>query len=409
MNQAIITSLLDTDLYKLTMLQTVLHRFPQTHAEYEFTCRNPLPIPLSRIYESLNEQLDALCSLRCTEEELAYVRSLRFMKTDFVDFLENFQLKRRYIEVTCDPHADFHKQLRIRVKGPMSQSLMFEIYELSLVSELVARELAKGKEDEILKEGRRRLANKIEFLRASEDAHAGITSEFPFVFFEFGTRRRYSKAWQEEVLSSLQTYVPDYLKGSSNIDLCRRLGITPMGTMAHEYFQAHQGLGCRLRDFQKMALENWVAEYRGDLGIALTDIVGMDAFLRDFDLYFAKLFDGLRHDSGDPFLWGEKALEHYKTLKIDARNKQFVFSDNLSIQSAISLYKHFRGRAKTGFGIGTHLTNDMGLEAAQVVSKMVRCNGQPVAKLSDSPGKTVCTDMNFLNYLVDVFKAKQLG
>jgi nicotinate phosphoribosyltransferase len=157
-----------------------------------------------------------------------------------------------------------------------------------------------------------------------------------------------------------------------------------------------------------VALENWVAEYRGDLGIALTDVVGMDAFLRDFDLYFAKLFDGLRHDSGDPIEWGEKALAHYAKLKIDGRTKQLVFSDGLSMEQALALYRHFVGRAKTGFGIGTSLTNDMGLEPLQIVAKMVRCNGQPVAKVPDSPGKSMCTDVNFLNYLADLFQLKTL-
>jgi nicotinate phosphoribosyltransferase len=407
-HEPIITSLLDTDLYKLTMLQTTLHRFPQTHAEYEFKCRNVPGMPLKQIYESLNEQLDALCSLHFTEEELAYIRGLRFMKTDFVDFLENFQLKRRYIQVECDPKADPKDQLKIRAAGPMVQSMMFEIYQLSLINELVFRELARGREEEVLAEGRRRLQAKIEVLRASEAARAGIDTPFPFVFFEFGTRRRFSKAWQEEVLRTLLAELPDYLKGSSNIDLARRLGLTPIGTMAHEYLQAHQALGCRLRDFQKVALENWVAEYRGDLGIALTDVVGMDAFLRDFDLYFAKLFDGLRHDSGDPIEWGEKALAHYAQLKIDGRTKQLVFSDGLSMEQALALYRHFVGRTKTGFGIGTSLTNDMGLEPLQIVAKMVRCNGQPVAKVPDTPGKSMCTDANFLNYLADVFQLKAL-
>ncbi len=400
----IITSLLDNDLYKFTMLQTVLHRFPQAHAEYEFKCRNLPGVPLARIEEALNQQLDALCTLAFTGEELAYLRGLRFMRPDFVDFLEDFRLKRRYIRVVCDPAADPREQLKIQVAGPMAQSMMFEIYELSLVNELVFREVSRGREEELLAEGRRRLTAKIDLLLASDDASNGQGTEFPFIFFEFGTRRRFSKAWQEEVVRTLAARVPQYLHGTSNVDLARRLGLTPIGTMAHEYMQAHQALGCRLRDFQKMALENWVAEYRGDLGIALTDVVGMDAFLADFDLYFAKLFDGLRHDSGDPVAWGEKALAHYQQLRIDGRTKQLIFSDGLDIARSLALYRHFTGQAKTGFGIGTNLTNDLGVEPLQIVAKMVRCNQQPVAKLSDSPGKTMCTDVNFLNYLGDVFR-----
>jgi nicotinate phosphoribosyltransferase len=173
--------------------------------------------------------------------------------------------------------------------------------------------------------------------------------------------------------------------------------------MAHEYLQAFQAFGTRLRDFQTAALEGWVQEFRGDLGIALTDVVGMDAFLADFDLYFAKLFDGLRHDSGDPFLWGEKAIAHYQSLRINPRSKRLVFSDGLTVPRALALYDYFSARIQVGFGMGTHLTNYLGPEPLNIVMKLVNCNQQPVAKLSDSPGKTVCNDQTFLAYLRQVF------
>jgi nicotinate phosphoribosyltransferase len=146
-----------------------------------------------------------------------------------------------------------------------------------------------------------------------------------------------------------------------------------------------------------------VQEYRGDLGVALTDVVGMDAFLSDFDLYFAKLFDGLRHDSGDPYAWGDKALAHYAKLRVDPHTKRLVFSDGLDVAKALGLYRHFADRTQLGFGIGTNLTNDMGLTPLNIVMKLTRCNGQPVAKLSDSPGKTMCDDQTFLAYLRQVF------
>jgi nicotinate phosphoribosyltransferase len=173
--------------------------------------------------------------------------------------------------------------------------------------------------------------------------------------------------------------------------------------MAHEYLQTYQALGVRLRDFQRAALEDWVQEYRGDLGIALTDVVGMDAFLADFDLYFAKLFDGLRHDSGDPVGWGEKALAHYQKLRIDPHTKRLVFSDGLDLQEAMRIYDAFADRTQLGFGIGTNLTNDAGLTPINIVMKLTGANGQPVAKLSDSPGKTICDDATFLAYLRQVF------
>jgi nicotinate phosphoribosyltransferase len=197
--------------------------------------------------------------------------------------------------------------------------------------------------------------------------------------------------------------VPQYFKGTSNVHLARKYKLVPIGTMAHEYLQAFQSFGVRLRDFQKAALEDWVQEYRGDLGTALTDVVGMDAFLDDFDLYFAKLFDGLRHDSGDPVEWGEKAIAHYARLRIDARTKRLVFSDSLTVPKALGLYRHFADRIMTGFGIGTKLTNDTGIEPLNIVMKLVRCNGQAVAKLSDTPGKSQCNDETFLAYLRQVF------
>src|SRR5206468_12879763 len=184
----------------------------------------------------------------------------------------------------------------------------------------------------------------------------------PYVFFEFGTRRRFSREWHDEVIRTFASEVPAFFRGTSNVDMARRHNLVPIGTMAHEYLQAHQAFGYRLRDFQRAAFENWVHEYRGDLGIALTDVVGMDAFLADFDLYFAKLFDGLRHDSGDPFEWGEKALAHYATLRIDPHTKRLVFSDGLTVERALELYRHFGDRTQLGFGIGTNLTNDVGLE-----------------------------------------------
>ncbi len=205
------------------------------------------------------------------------------------------------------------------------------------------------------------------------------------------------------MVATLAREVPQFFKGTSNVYLARKLGLIPIGTMAHEYLQTYQAVGVQLRGFQKAALEGWVQEYRGDLGVALTDVVGMDAFLADFDLYFAKLFDGLRHDSGDPVVWGEKALAHYAKLRIDAHTKRLVFSDGLELPVALGLHAHFADRTQTGFGIGTSLTNDMGLVPLNIVMKLVSCNGQPVAKLSDSPGKTLCDDLTFLAYLRQVF------
>jgi nicotinate phosphoribosyltransferase len=388
----VIASLLDTDLYKFTMWQAMLHRHPQTHAEYRFVCRNRSAWPLAELREEVNRELDRLCALAFAADELAYLRGLRFIKPDFVDFLRIFRFQREFIEVRAEGES-----LAIVAAGPQVHVMAFEIFVLAIVNELYFRRFDRAA---ALAEGRARLARKIERLRAFAEEPA---LAHPFEFFDFGLRRRFAGDWQREVVATLQRELPDFFKGTSNVLLARDLGLVPIGTMAHEYLQTFQGLGVRLRDSQSAALEGWVQEYRGDLGIALTDVIGMDAFLADFDLYFAKLFDGLRHDSGDPFAWGEKALAHYARLRIDAHTKRLVFSDALDIERALALYHRFAGRTQLGFGIGTHLSNDVGLEALNIVMKLARVNGQPVAKLSDSPGKTLCDDATFLAYLRQVF------
>jgi nicotinate phosphoribosyltransferase len=379
-------------------MQEILHHQPETQAEYAFKCRNKPALPLSGIRAEVEAQLDHLCSLRFTEEELAFLGGLRFIRADFIDFLRLFQLQRRFI--TVDVSARNPEELDIRVNGPMLHCMLFEIYLLSIVNEVYFRQFDA---DAALVIGRRKLAAKVEQLATFRNE---LQRRHPFIFFDFGTRRRFSRAWQEEVVATLAEQGQPYMRGTSNLDLARRYKLVPIGTMAHEYLQAFQSFGSRLRDFQKNALEHWVREYRGDLGIALTDVVGFDAFLRDFDLYFCKLFDGMRHDSGDPVVWGEKALAHYQAMKIDANTKQLVFSDGLDLDTAFMLYRRFADRARVGFGIGTNLTNDCGHEPLQIVMKLVACNGQPVAKVSDSAGKGMCEDANFLNYLRDVFEIR---
>ncbi len=391
----VIHSLLDTDLYKFTMWQALLHGHPQTQSEYRFVCRNQSAYPLTDLLDEVNAELDHLCTLRFAPDELAYVGGLRYIKSDFIDFLRIFQFQRNFIEASAEDG-----QLHIVARGPQVHVMGFEIFVLAIVNELYFRRFDPAA---ALAEGRRRLAAKV---RTLKDLAQQATLRHPFELFDFGLRRRYSGAWQREVVQIFAREAPQWFKGTSNVLLARDLNLVPIGTMAHEYLQTYQALGVRLRDFQNTALEEWVQEYRGDLGIALTDTVGMDAFLADFDLYFAKLFDGLRHDSGDPVAWGEKALAHYARLRIDAHTKRLVFSDGLNLERALMLYRHFGDRTQLGFGIGTHLTNDMGQTPLNIVMKLTRANGQPVAKLSDTPGKTLCDDETFLAYLRQVFNVK---
>ena len=388
----IVRSLLETDLYKFTMWQALLHRHPATQAEYAFACRNRPAYPLAELKADVERELDHLCAMAFSADEIAYLRGLRFIKSDFADFLTVFRFQRHFISVETDGET-----LSIRAVGPQVHVMGFEIYVLYIVNELYFRRFDQAA---AIAEARRRLAGKIELLHAFAKEPP---RRHPFEFFDFGVRRRFSGDWQDEVVATLAREAPAYFKGTSNVYLAKKHRLVPIGTMAHEYLQSFQSFGVRLRDFQKAALEDWVQEYRGDLGTALTDVVGMDAFLDDFDLYFAKLFEGLRHDSGDPVEWGEKALAHYARLRVDANTRRLVFSDGLDLPTAFALYRHFADRSMTGFGIGTNLSNDTGNAPLNIVMKLISCNGQPVAKLSDSPGKTMCTDQTFLAYLRQVF------
>jgi nicotinate phosphoribosyltransferase len=391
--EPIVRSLLENDLYKFTMWQALLHSHPGAQAEYLFVCRNKPVFPLAELVDEVNREIDALCNMKFTQDELDYLRSLRFIKSDFVDFLTIFRFQRRFIEVKAQDG-----DLWIRAYGPQVHVMAFEIYVLYIVNELYSRRLTTAS---TIAEARRRLRSKVDSLKAFDRQ---TPNRHPFEFSDFGLRRRYSRSWHDEVVETLKSEVPEYFKGTSNVELARKHGLIPIGTMAHEYMQSYQAFGVRLRDFQRAALEGWVQEFRGDLGTALTDVVGMDAFLADFDLYFAKLFDGLRHDSGDPIEWGEKAIAHYAKLRINAHTKRLVFSDGLDFETAFALYEHFADRTMTAFGIGTNLTNDTGLPTLNIVMKLLSCNGQPVAKLSDSPGKTLCTDETYLAYLRQVFQ-----
>ena len=374
----IIQSLLDTDLYKFTMMQVVLHQFPGAKVEYRFRCRNP-GVQLAPYVEEIQREIQALCQLQFADDELAYLQSLRFIKSDFVDFLRIFRLNEKYIKVSALPSGE----IDITIRGPWLHTVLFEIPVLAIVNEVYFRNTQAEPDWEA---GRQRLAAKIEAMHAPGLEQLKIA--------DYGSRRRFSRQWQEEVLRTLvgglgiatQAAQPGeragQLAGTSNLWLAKQLGLTPLGTMAHEYLQACQSLGPRLRESQIFGFEMWAKEYRGDLGIALSDVYGMDAFLRDFDLYFCKLFDGARHDSGDPVTWGERLIAHYQKYKVDPLTKILIFSDALTIPRTIELFRRFHGRCQLAFGVGTNLTNDLGYEPLQIVIKMTRCNGQPVAKIS---------------------------
>lgn len=388
-----VISLLDTDLYKFTMMQAIMSK-GNAIVEYQFRCRTNDVDLVSKI-DRINEEIDHLCSLRLQPDESEYLRSLRFIKPQFVDALEDFTFKRKYI--TVKPSTEKEGSIDITIKGPWFQTILFEVPVLAIINQVNYEHM---KEEDYISIGEERLFDKINMIRES-DKSAGLE------FSDFGTRRRFSQTWHDKVVSTLKNTIPEYFKGTSNVYLAKKYNLTPIGTMAHEYLQAFQVLGdCHLSQFQKKAFEFWAQEYRGDLGIALTDVVNLETFLKDFDLYFCKLFDGVRHDSGDPFVWGDAIIEHYNKNRVDPKTKTLTFSDGLDVEKMLELHSYFSGRAKPNFGVGTNLTNDVGVKALQVVLKMVRCNGSSVVKISDSKGKIMSDDINYINYFKYVFAIK---
>ena len=362
------------------MMQVVLHHFPGAQVEYRFKCRNAGRRPHALHRRDRATRSARCAALRFAPDELDYLRGWRFFKSDFVDLLGLFQLDERFVRGRR-PARIRRREIDITIKGPWLHTILFEVPVLAIVSEVYYRHTRPAPDSPRVGA---RLAAKIDTINAVADPEFRIA--------DYGTRRRFSRVWQEEVVRTLHDGIGAKFVGTSNVKLAQVLGLTPLGTMAHEYLQACQAVGPRLRDSQVFAFNTWAREYRGDLGIALSDVCGMDAFLRDFDLFFCKLFDGVRHDSGDPFEWGEKLIAHYQKMRIDPHTKTMVFSDSLNVPLAIRLFEHFRGRMHTAFGIGTNLTNDLGYEPLQIVIKMTRCNGQPVAKISDEPSKSMDYD-----------------
>lgn len=387
----IITSAMDTDAYKLHMQQVVFEKYPSVIVKYKFQCRSDENLA---VYAGeIREAIYALEGLAFTDDQLVYLSKIPFLKTVFIDFLRQYRFDpKRYLSIRVESG-----ELVIESDGPWLYTILFEIPVLAIVSEVRNRR-RYGDVNEDLFQGV--LYQKVDHLK-KELARRGIES---FRFADFGTRRRFSYTVQNRVVDYLANALPDNFFGTSNYHLAREYKLTPIGTMAHEYLQAHQAL-VNVSESQKEALEVWNQVYRGRLGIALTDCITTDAFLKDFDYLFAVLFSGVRHDSGDPIIWGEKFIAHYEGLGIDPKTKTLIFSDALTFDRALDIAEHFQGRIDVSFGIGTYLTNDLGdyvtpegdaYKPLNIVMKMTQCNGMPVAKISDEPGKTMCDDPVYL-------------
>ena len=365
------------------MNQVMFHKHTNLNGKYIFKCRNKNVEFTDEMIAEINAQIDHLCTLTFRDEELEYLASLRFIKSDYVEFLRLWRPLRRY--VYC--YGDNCGNLFIEIEGPLFSVMQFEIYLLEIVNEVYFR--MKYDYIELVNSAKERLVGKMTGFRADV---------YDFKFAEFGCRRRLSREWQDYVVSEL---IKDpHCVGTSNVYLAMKYGVTPIGTYAHEFVQMYQGVpGIQMAYTNKVAMEEWFDEYQGDNGTALTDTLGTDLFLRDFTKLQALCYTGVRHDSGDPIEWGEKIITHYEKLGIDPMTKTLLFSDSLDFDRAQSIYNHFKGRIKVSFGIGTYLSNDTYVEPLNIVIKLQYVNGHPVAKISDTPGKAMCQDEGHLEYL----------
>ena len=383
-----VVSLLDTDLYKFNMNQVMFHKHTNLNGTYIFKCRNKdVKFTKEMLYE-ISAQINHLCTLRFSDEELEYLNSLRFIKNDYVEFLRLWHPIRKYVKCWLEVKDNENEgTLNIEVNGPLFSVMQFEIYLLEIVNEVYFR--MKYDYLSLVNSARDKLLEKIDGFKINK---------YNFKFAEFGCRRRLSREWQDYVVGELlQT---GHCVGTSNVFLAMKYDCKPIGTYAHEYVQMYQGIpGITLAYTNNMAMKEWFDEYQGDNGTALTDTLGTDLFLMDFTKLHATCYTGVRHDSGDPIAWGEKMIKHYEKLGIDPKTKTLLYSDSLDFDKAQTIYNHFRGRINVSFGIGTFLSNDTNVDPLNIVIKLQYVNGHPVAKLSDDWGKAMCQDGDYLEYL----------
>jgi nicotinate phosphoribosyltransferase len=382
----IINSLIDTDFNKLTMAQAVYHQYPVTIVRYIFSCRSNQKI--THLHE-INQELDHLCSLRFAEEELDYLSSISFFKPDFIEYLRFVQLNRNYIKTYLDKDMN----LQIEIEGPWIATIFFEVPILAIINEVYSKHQNSANSEKIIAQGKKLLSKKIEYLTG----HLKTGQITGFKFAEIGTSCRYSYEWQDFLIDRLRSKFRPYLfVGTSNVYFAKKYELKPIGTMSYEWVQAHQQLNFPIIDSQKAAFDVWAKEYRGELGIALSDVLGFKTFLNDFDLYFAKLFDGCMHNSGDPVSWCVKLVEHYDKLGVDPKTKHAVFADGITFQKAIEIHETLGDMINISFAIDSNLTNDAGVEPLDIVFDMVVCNGRPVVKMPDNDKKVVCENPRFL-------------
>lgn len=389
----IITSALEQDMYKYSMGQAIYHQFPLYTAIWTFKCRNKDVHFTKEMVEEIKEQIRDFCSLRYKEDELEYLSSIAWLKKSYIDFLRLWH--GRYKDFIIDNNDPCG--LRIEANGSWLNTSMYEIPTLAIVNEVYFRMAYNY--NELFESFKKKLNDKINKLVMANGLSIGN-------FSEFGLRRRLSGEAQDLAVRELakeKHFASSHFVGTSNVYLAKKYNVTPVGTQAHEYIMSFQGnhkISPAYSNYYSM--KSWVEEYGVQNGIALTDTIGTDVFLKDFDLTNATLFSGVRHDSGDPVEWGEKIITHYKKLGIDPKTKTLLFSDSLNFEKADKLYNYFKDKAKVAFGIGTYIANDTSAPALNIVMKTTKINDYDVAKISDTPGKGMCKNEDYVNYLKSI-------
>ena len=390
----VITSLLETDAYKFSMGQAIYHQFSDYKTTWSFKCRNTDVHFTPEMVEEIKEQIKVYCKLRFTEDELEYLNNIKWIKGSYVDFLRLWKPRFEDFEIGTDAECG----LSIETKGTWLNTSMYEIPTLAIVNEVYFR--MQYDYNELIKNFEERLDEKIKWL---QDGTYTLGN-----FSEFGLRRRLSAQAQELAVQKLskENLGKSCFVGTSNVYLAKKFGVLPVGTMAHEWIMCvGQGNHKHNPAYSNWyALDAWVKEYGVLNGTALTDAITTDCFLRDFQLTYATLFSGVRHDSGDPIEWADKMIKHYKELGLDPMTKTLLFSDSLDFKRADEIYKHVHKKAKIAFGIGTYLANDTKVPALNIVMKTTACNGMDVAKISDTPGKGMCKNPAYVEYLTRCLK-----
>lgn len=392
----VINHLTDTDFYKFTIGQYIYHKHPCDTTLWEFKCRDTAVRFTPEMVREIKEQIDHYCTLGFTRDELEYLSSIQFIKRDYIEnFLRHWRPDRSEISVNKEgswPYNDCG--LAIECRGTWLNTSFYEIAILAIVNEVYfAFRFGEGALDS-------------EFQQATMDKFAKVfdgTYQIG-VWSEFGTRRRYSREMQDWLIKYIvQQKVPGFV-GTSNVWLAKKYGVKATGTLAHECIMAAQGRPYLSPAYSnRFVMDEWLDEYGVLPGVFLGDTIGTDVFLKDFDFRHAYSFNGVRHDSGNPFEWGEKLIKHYEKLGIDPKTKTLLFSDSLDFERASQLNEAFHDRAHVAFGIGTYLSGVQShtedCRPLNIVCKMTECNGLPTAKISDEQSKGICRDKEYVDYL----------